>query len=70
MQKVKPENGFCYFNDFLTRKNTENIVSITIEKCIYFMAIKVAGYSKNYKFHCFKCQVCRMLISVLVKGNR
>ena len=41
MQKVKPENGFCYFNDFLTRKNTENVMFITIEKCICFMIIKV-----------------------------
>ena len=70
MQKTKPESVIYYFNAFLTHKKAENLLSITIARCICFITIKVVGHNKNSICHCFKCQVCRMLISVLVKRKR
>ena len=70
MQKIKPENVFCCFNDFLSRKKAENLTSVTIAKCICFIKINVVGHNKNYECHCFNCQVCGMLISVRVKTKR
>ena len=70
MQKIKPENVFCCFNDFLSHKKAENLTSVIIAKCICFIKIKVVGHNKNYECHCFNCQVCGMLISVQVKTKR
>ena len=46
MHKIKPENVIYYFNAFLAHKKAENLLSITIARCICFITIKVVGTIK------------------------
>ena len=65
---VYPKNIFMYFDKSQAKKKpkAKNLHSIWIARTVRYIGSKIREHSKDYKCHCFKCLVCRMLLTVLI----
>ena len=63
-QKIK--NIFLYFDNYLDYAKAKNVHSFSIARSIRYIVTKIRGHSLSYKCHCFKCLVCRLLMTELI----
>ena len=65
---VHLRNIFLYFDNHLNYAKAKNLHSFCIAR---YIATLIKGHSKSYKCCCFKCLVCRLLISILLsRGHK
>ena len=64
MYNINPEQVFHYFSNILSYKK------VTTAKCVCYITVEIVGHNKNYDCRCFKCQICKTLISVMVERKR
>ena len=62
---VHPENIFLYFDNHLSYPKAKNLHSFCIIRSIRYIVSLIRGHNSSYKCHCFKCRVCRLLISTI-----
>ena len=68
---VHPTIIFSYFDNFLNPDKSKKLHSFCIATSIRYIATLIKGHSDSYICHCFKCLVCRLLISVLLsRGHK
>ena len=68
---VHPTNIFLYFDNFLNPEKAKKLHSFCIAKSIRYIATLIKVQSDSYRCHCFRCLVCRLLISeVLSAGHK
>ena len=66
---VHPTNIFLYFDNFLNPDKVKKLHSFCIARSICYIATLIKGHRDSYKCHCFKCLVCRLLVSVLLSRS-
>ena len=62
---VHATNIFLHFDKFLNPAKAKNLYSFCIARSICYIANLINGHSNCYRCDCFKCLVCRVLISML-----
>ena len=68
---VHLKNILIYFDNHLNFVKAKNLHSFYIAQSIRYIAAKINGHSNNYKCCCFKCQLCRLLKSILLsRGHK
>ena len=68
---VDPINIFLYFDTSLNPDKVKKLHSFCIAKSIRYIATLIKRHSDSYRCHCFKCLLCRLLISVLLsRGHK
>ena len=70
MNSINPKQVFHYFNDTFSYEKAKKLTSVTTVNCICYITVEIIGHNKNYDSRCFKCQICKALISVLVERKR
>ena len=63
---VHPCNTLLYLDNHLCYSKAKSLRSLFVARCIQYICSKARRYNYEYKCHCFKCHVCRMLFSVLI----
>lgn len=63
---VHPSNILLHFDNHLNYLKAKNLHSLCIAQSIQYIYSKTGVHSSDYKCRCFKCLVCRMLLSVLI----
>ena len=67
---VHPKIIFLYFDNHLNYLKAKNLHLFCVAGSIRYVSSKTRSHSSNYKCHCFKCLVCRLLLTILVSSGR
>ena len=70
MQNINPEQILDYVNHVVSFDRATKLTFVTIAKCICHTTLQITNHSSNYSFHCLKCRVYSILITVLFQRGR
>lgn len=59
-------NIFMYFDNVVDPFKAHKLHSFCVARSIYHVTTLIQGHGKEYKCHCFKCLICRLLMRTLL----